>query len=102
VTTNLSRLLPTALKLLAAGYLDRVIVGDDADWGAPLVALEPVIESDAASAIARPMPRLDPVIRATFPFNANSARPRSVSMVGSVSKSGPFPSPGPARWNHSL
>jgi long-chain acyl-CoA synthetase len=34
VTTNLFRLLPTALKLLAAGYFHRVIVGDDSDWGA--------------------------------------------------------------------
>jgi long-chain acyl-CoA synthetase len=33
VTTNLFRLLPTALKLLSAGYLDRVVVGDDSDWG---------------------------------------------------------------------
>jgi long-chain acyl-CoA synthetase len=33
VTTNLFRLLPNALKLLADGHLDRVIVGDDAEWG---------------------------------------------------------------------
>jgi long-chain acyl-CoA synthetase len=33
VTTNLYRLLPIALKLLANGHVDRVIVGDDNDWG---------------------------------------------------------------------
>ena len=33
VTTNLFNLLPTAQKLLAAGHVDRLIVGDDADWG---------------------------------------------------------------------
>ena len=32
VTTNLYRLLPTALKLLAGGHVDRVIIGDDNDW----------------------------------------------------------------------
>jgi long-chain acyl-CoA synthetase len=33
VTTNLFKLLPMAQKLLAAGHVDRLIVGDDADWG---------------------------------------------------------------------
>jgi long-chain acyl-CoA synthetase len=33
VTTNLFRLLPTALKLLAGGHIDRVVIGDDNDWG---------------------------------------------------------------------
>jgi len=33
VTTNLFSLLPMAQKLLAAGHIDRLIVGDDADWG---------------------------------------------------------------------
>ncbi|MBX6424872.1 MAG: dicarboxylate--CoA ligase PimA [Variibacter sp.] len=33
VTTNIGALLPTALRLLDAGLVDRVIVGDDAAWG---------------------------------------------------------------------
>jgi long-chain acyl-CoA synthetase len=33
VTTNLFRLLPTALKLLSGGHIDRVVIGDDGDWG---------------------------------------------------------------------
>ena len=55
ITTNLFRLLPTALKLLAAGHLDRVIVGDDADWGASPVPLEPVNESAAVVSLGRLM-----------------------------------------------
>lgn len=42
VTTNVGALLPTALKLLDAGALDRIIVGDDAVFGpsaAPLAEL---------------------------------------------------------------
>jgi long-chain acyl-CoA synthetase len=46
VTTNLFRLLPNALKLLADGHLDRVIVGDDADWGASEPPVEPFSETD--------------------------------------------------------
>ncbi len=45
VTTNLFRLLPTALKLLAAGHIDRLIVGDDADWGEAATPAEPFTES---------------------------------------------------------
>jgi len=41
VTTNLFKLLPMAQKLLAAGQVDRLIVGDDADWGA---ASTPAVE----------------------------------------------------------
>src|SRR3954467_10555406 len=33
VTSNLSALLPTALKFLAKGLLDRLIVCEDDDWG---------------------------------------------------------------------
>src|ERR1700704_1447527 len=33
VTSNLSALLPTALKFLAEGLLDRLIVCEDDDWG---------------------------------------------------------------------
>jgi len=33
VTSNLSALLPTALKFLDKGLLDRLIVCEDDDWG---------------------------------------------------------------------
>src|SRR5690606_32980485 len=39
VTTNVGALLPTALKLLDAGALDRIIVGDDAVFGPSAVPL---------------------------------------------------------------
>jgi long-chain acyl-CoA synthetase len=55
VTTNLFRLLPTALKLLAAGHLDRIIVGEDADWGALPASLEPVIENSTMVSLGRLM-----------------------------------------------
>lgn len=55
ITTNLFRLLPTALKLLAAGYLDQVIVGDDADWGALPAPPEPFVESVAVVSLGRLM-----------------------------------------------
>ena len=32
---NVPPLLPTALKLKAAGYIDTLIVADDGEWGAP-------------------------------------------------------------------
>ena len=54
VTTNLFRLLPTALKLLAQGHLDRVIIGDDGDWGG---AAEPFVESDKVVSLGRLMDR---------------------------------------------
>lgn len=55
VTTNLFRLLPTALKLLAAGHVERVIVGDDADWGASDTPPEPFAQSDKVLSFARLM-----------------------------------------------
>jgi long-chain acyl-CoA synthetase len=45
VTTNLFGLPPKALKLLAAGHLDNVIVGDDSDWGASQPSPAPFTES---------------------------------------------------------
>ncbi len=39
VTTNLAPMLPMARKLLDAGMLDRIFVGDDARWGASISAL---------------------------------------------------------------
>lgn len=45
VTANFPGLVPMARKLIAAGHADRVIVGDEAMWGAPPFAAEPVDES---------------------------------------------------------
>jgi long-chain acyl-CoA synthetase len=51
VTTNLGRLLPTALKLLAGGHIDRVVIGDDNDWGDG--SGEPFSETDAVVSFGR-------------------------------------------------
>jgi long-chain acyl-CoA synthetase len=67
LTTNLGGLLPTALKLLDAGYLDRVIVGDDAAWGpspappAPIPERAGVVALDAFMGAAEP-PAAWPVV----------------------------------------
>ncbi|HVV78010.1 MAG TPA: dicarboxylate--CoA ligase PimA [Pseudolabrys sp.] len=58
VTTNLFRLLPTALKLLAGGHLDRIIIGDDNDWGAG--SGEPFSESKQVISLGRLMERAKP------------------------------------------
>ncbi len=55
ITTNLFRLLPVALKLLSEGHIDRLIVGDDGDWGAMPVPAEPFSESDKIVSFGRLM-----------------------------------------------
>ena len=51
IATNLPGLLPTALRLLEEGRVDRVLVGEDARWGeAPCL---PVLWSARRAAIAR-------------------------------------------------
>jgi long-chain acyl-CoA synthetase len=42
VTTNFASMMPTAIKLLDAGLVDRVIVGDDAAWGESPIPLAPI------------------------------------------------------------
>ena len=42
VTTDIGHMLPMAIKLLEAGHLDRVIVGEDAAWGAPPIPVVPI------------------------------------------------------------
>jgi long-chain acyl-CoA synthetase len=44
VTTNLASMLSMALKLLDAGHLDRVIVGEDAVWGPSPAPVMPIPE----------------------------------------------------------
>ena len=46
VTANVPPLLPMALKLKAAGYIDTLIVGDDGEWGAPPYPLLPIPDDD--------------------------------------------------------
>ena len=42
VTTDIGEMLPMAMRLLEAGHLDRVIVGEDSAWGAPPIPVAPV------------------------------------------------------------
>ena len=51
VTTNLPGLPPVALDLLAAGAVDRVLVGDDAEWGTAPAAI-PIPDSARVSPLA--------------------------------------------------
>jgi long-chain acyl-CoA synthetase len=53
VTTNLSGLAATALRLLADGRVDRVIVGDDAAWGRAATPPDAFAESTNVIAFAR-------------------------------------------------
>jgi long-chain acyl-CoA synthetase len=53
ITTNFANLLPNALKMLERGVIDRLIVGDDADWGASPIPLLPI-----------------PALRGVIPWNA--------------------------------
>ena len=53
VTTNFPTMLPRAQKLLQEGHVDRLIVGDDAKWGAPPAPLEGFAESDAVLSFER-------------------------------------------------
>jgi long-chain acyl-CoA synthetase len=55
VTTNLYRLLPTALKLLAGGHVDRLVISDDNDWGAG--SGEPFSEGKQVISLGRLMER---------------------------------------------
>src|SRR5580692_6644980 len=53
VTTNLFGLASTALRLLADGHVDRVIVGDDAAWGAAATPPDAFAETAEVIAFAR-------------------------------------------------
>lgn len=69
VTTNLSGLHSSALKLAAAGHVDRVIVGDDGTWS-PLPAATQIAPGDAraialeALMAASPIPMVWPSVSA--------------------------------------
>jgi len=53
VTTNLFGLAAKAERLLAAGHVDRIIVGDDAAWGAAPTPPDAFVESANVIAFAR-------------------------------------------------
>ena len=53
VTANFPALLPTAQRLLAAGHIDRLIVGDDAAWGPSPIPLAPFSEDERQFSFAR-------------------------------------------------
>ncbi len=54
VTTNFLNLLPNALKMLERGFADRIIVGDDTEWGDLPIPSMPM-----------PMPKLEGVLSFT-------------------------------------
>jgi long-chain acyl-CoA synthetase len=53
VTANFPGILPMAQKLLAAGHVDRLIVGDEAFWGPPPFPAETFTESGSVIAFTR-------------------------------------------------
>jgi long-chain acyl-CoA synthetase len=53
LTANVPPLLPMALKLKAAGLIDRLIVADDGEWGAPPYPLLPIPDADGIVPLAR-------------------------------------------------
>ena len=53
VTVNFPTLLATAQKLVAAGHIDRLIVGDDAAWGPSPIPLAPFSENERLLSFAR-------------------------------------------------
>ncbi|MEP7032240.1 MAG: AMP-binding protein, partial [Pseudolabrys sp.] len=55
LTINVPGLLPMALKLKAAGYIDLLIVADDAHWGPGPVAPLPIPEGDGCISLSRLM-----------------------------------------------
>ena len=65
VTTNLATLLPMALKLLDAGLIDVVYVGDDARWGEGSAAPSPIPQRPDVRALeVSPGPAMWPCVLA--------------------------------------
>ena len=60
VTSNLAALLPTALKFLDKGLLDRLIVCEDDDWGAVGTPQTAIPDRSARSSRSRPSWRARP------------------------------------------
>jgi long-chain acyl-CoA synthetase len=53
ITTNMFGLVGKAERLLAAGHVDRIVIGDDDDWGAAASPPEPFDERTNVVAFAR-------------------------------------------------
>ncbi len=53
VTADFASLLPMALRLLQAGHVDRIIVGEDAAWPSALVPLAPIPDDERVIPLSR-------------------------------------------------
>jgi len=53
LTANVPPLLPMALKLKAAGYVETLIVADDGEWGMPSYPLLPIPDEDGVIPLAK-------------------------------------------------
>jgi len=53
ITVNFANLLPNALKMLEAGVIDHLIVGDDTEWGVSPVPLVPIPERAGVIPVAQ-------------------------------------------------
>jgi long-chain acyl-CoA synthetase len=53
LTANVPPLLPMALRLKAAGYIDTLIVADDGEWGTPTYPLLPIPEENGVIPLSR-------------------------------------------------
>ena len=64
ISTNIPGLLQNAMAVLAEGHLDRLILGDDAEWGAPSPALPIPVAANVfnLSAASAPPPAAWPAI----------------------------------------
>ena len=64
ISTNIPGLLQNAMAVLAEGHLDRLILGDDAEWGAPSPALPIPVAANVfnLSAASAPPPPAWPAI----------------------------------------
>jgi long-chain acyl-CoA synthetase len=66
VTTNFPTMLPHALKMLERGLVDRVIVGDDAEWGPAGIPLVPIPDMPGVLSLTKLMADASP--RTDWPF----------------------------------
>jgi long-chain acyl-CoA synthetase len=71
VTTNLAPMLPMALKLLDAGLIDMLFIGDDARWG----------ETSAPPLDTPQLPRVHTLTRASAPAIWPSISPDDIALL---------------------
>ena len=75
VTTNIGGMYERAVKLVEAGLLDRLIVGDDAAWGASPAPPSPIVEGGIVQTFASFVADADP--EAVLP----EVRPEDVALL---------------------